>query len=405
MIEGNDNNMYSCKRCLMNSTVKDFELNSDSCNYCDLYERNLLQSSTLLLNKESAVEVAEKIKNLSKTRKGSYDLIFGLSGGLDSCYALHLIAELGLRPLVVHMDNGWNSELAQSNIEKMIDKLGFDLETNVLDWQTYKKLQLAFLASDVIDIEILYDQAATSTCYAAAKKHNISFISGGTNNSSEGFRMPSDWAATNKLDVRSIKSIWEKYGDGSSISNYPFYSTMDSIVSMSKRKIKWFSVLDYYEYNKDSATSLLIEKYDFTPYPFKHYESVFTRFYQGYILPNKFKVDKRLVHLSSLILSNQITREEAQQSIRKNPYPDEVLLNNDIRFFMKKIGWNQTELELYLKRPGRSYSDFKSEHKLIKLLFNLVTVYYRFRNSELTLGKKAFWIIDKFILRKFRKSE
>lgn len=387
-----------CPRCLMDATAIDWKLQGDGCSYCELYlarEKIDRENKNFHNGKIELTDIVSEIKIRNKASK--YDGIFGLSGGLDSCYALHKLVQLGLHPLVVHMDNGWNTELASNNIENLVTKLGLDYETHVIKWSTYKKLQIAFLNADVIDIEMLYDQAASGTCAKFAFKYNCRTILTGSNHSTEGMPMPENWSYVNKLDKTNIKSIWKKFGDGTTLESFPFFSTQDFLKQLIISKVKWVSILDYLEYNREEAIAELTQLYGFKPYPFKHYESVFTRFYQGYLLPIKFGIDKRKVHLSSLVLSGQISREEAARQLEESAYPDINLLAQDKSYFLKRISWTEDEFSSYLRRPEVPHSFYGNEMRFYEQIFLPVMKAYRFVNSPIKFGGKMRWMLKKAV--------
>lgn len=353
-------NTVTCPKCLMDSSALDFEIiDNDGCNYCKSF------SAELELEYKNIRHLVDTIQKESGKRK--YDCIIGISGGLDSSYLLVKAKEFGLNPLAVHMDNGWNSELAQSNISNLVKKLGIDLYTHVLDWQVFKKMQLAFLKADVIDIELLYDNAMLEVLYDQAAKNNIKYIIAGTNHKMEGLRMPLNWVWY-KFDGRMIKSICNKFN--TSYKGYPMMTLFKWIYYRKFRKIKWISLLDYIDFNKEDATNHLINNFNYKKYPYKHYENVFTRFYQGYILYNKFKVDKRKLHLSNLILTNQLSREEGLKLINENPYNPRNL-EEDLAYVLAKFGISYKEFDEYMKREPQSHYKFKSDIKFLKGLLSI----------------------------------
>jgi N-acetyl sugar amidotransferase len=313
---------------------------------------NSVLSDQVLLNsserrKELLHQLIGKVKSAGKGK--AYDCIVGVSGGVDSSWVLVKAVALGLRPLAVHMDNGWNSNTAVSNIANLLDKLGVDLYTYVINWNEYRSLMEAFFAADVIDVELLYDNALLEVCYSQAKKYGLRHILMGTNFSTEGMAMPSNWSWKNKMDGRNIVKIGRAFGV--TLETYPLFTTWKWLVYKYLNKIEEVPLPDYLEYNKEQVLSALERDYGFTRYPYKHYESIFTRFYQGFILPRKFGVDKRKSHLSSLVLSGQMSREEAIRDLQTIPYPSEKDLRADRLFFLKKMGWGDQKLEAYLSRP------------------------------------------------------
>jgi hypothetical protein len=293
----------------------------------------------------------------------------GVSGGVDSSWALVKAVEAGLRPLAVHMDNGWNSELAQNNIHVLVQKLGIDLYTHVIDWPEYRGLMQAFFQADVVDVELLYDNAMLAVNYLQAESHGIRHILSGVNSSTEGMRMPPGWNWF-KRDRRNILGIARAhYIPG--FRTFPSVGTLHYIRHEVIRRIRWVSFLDYFDYNKEEALSTLETRYGYKRYPYKHYESVFTRFYQGHILPRKFGIDKRKLHLSTLVISKQMKREEALRLLQSPPYPSEQALEDDITYFLKKMRWSRAELDAYIARPERSHANYPSEWPLWKRLHKI----------------------------------
>jgi len=347
--------MIECKKCLMNSNVPEFVATTVGCNYCDAMINANKQE---LLTEHERNSFIENVKSSGKNKP--YDCIIGLSGGLDSSYALHLAVKEGLRPLAVHMDNGWNSELAQNNIANLVSALDVDLYTHVIDWDEYREMMQSFFDADVIDIELLYDNAMLAVNYQLAKKYNLKYILAGTNNATEGIPMPKGWNWY-KYDKKNIRNIGSKFGAKFNQKSFPYISTLDRVIFRQVLKINWISFLDYFQYNKETAKTLLVENYNYKPYPYKHYESVFTRFYQGYILPEKFKVDKRLPHLSALVVNGQISKAEGEEILRSSPYPSERDLELDREYFLKKMGWSESNLIDYLSRPEVNHAEYGSE--------------------------------------------
>lgn len=352
-----------CTRCVLDTTAKEISFDKDGiCNYCT----DFIQRSSKILNenpeekKRQLDAFVAKVKQAGKGKR--YNCIVGVSGGADSSWTLVQAVKLGLKPLAVHMDNGWNSELAQNNISNLVNELGVDLYTHVIDWGEYKKLMQAFFDADVIDVELLYDNAMLAVNYKLAAKHGVKYILSGSNQATEGIYTPKGWNWY-KSDKRNIKAIGNKFV-GIKPKTFPFFSTIDKLWYQFVRKIKWAAPLDLMEYNKAEAMNYMKEHYGYKLYPYKHYESVFTRFYQGYILPNKFNVDKRLLHFSALVVSGQITRDEALEWCKGIAYPSAEELENDIEYFLKKMSWKPEDLDQYLTRPEVSHSAYPTEKPL-----------------------------------------
>lgn len=355
----------------MDSSATNFELSPHkSCNFCDDFSyknKKVIQNSDAKLDK--------LLKDLKKTKKNKYDCIVGLSGGIDSAYTLVKVKELGLNPLAVHMDNGWNSELSQNNIQKLVESLNVDFESYIIDWEEYRDLMNSFFSADVVDIELLTDQAMFSVNYMYAKKYDTKYILAGTNFTSEGILMPENWNWF-KYDKRNIKDIHKKFGKLKS-KTFPFFGTYEFIYYHFFKGIRWISFLDFINYNKFVAVDTLKQRFGFIPYEYKHGESIFTRLYQNYILPKKFNIDKRKPHLSSLIMSNQIFREDALLQLKKPLYNDE-LLKEDIKYFLKKMKWTENYFNEYLSRNPKLHSEYKSEFSFWKKLSKI----YKFIKNE-----------------------
>ncbi|WP_338617698.1 N-acetyl sugar amidotransferase [Pigmentiphaga sp. CHJ604] len=364
----------TCRRCVMDTSASNITFDKEGyCNFCSEF----LNRSRHILNCSSQEREVLRNKFIQKVktegRGQSYDCIIGVSGGVDSSWALVKAIDLGLRPLAVHMDNGWNSELAQNNISNIVTKLGVDLYTHVIDWDEYRDLMNAFFDADVIDVELLYDNAMLAVNYKLAAEHKTKYILSGSNQSTEGIRMPAGWNWF-KRDKRNIRSIAHRHGVRS-MRTFPAMGVLDHIKYEVIKKIQWISFLDYFEYEKELAVKELVEHYSYKPYPYKHYESVFTRFYQGYILPKKFAVDKRRLHLSTLVSTGQLSRDEAVASLGTSPYPSPQALEQDIRYFLKKMRWSQQQLDKYLARPEKPHSDYATEKpawEFLKKAYNIL---------------------------------
>lgn len=353
--------MKTCRRCVMDESAGDIKFDENGiCNYCrDFTDGNSISNGRYIKDGGSLGSLVEQIKRNGRGKK--YDCIVGVSGGIDSSYTLYKACELGLRPLAVHMDNGWNSELAQRNIESLLTYCDCDLFTYVIDWEEYKSLMQAFFNADVIDIELLYDNAMLSVVYSQANRYGLRYILSGSNMSTEGMRMPEGWNWF-KFDRKNILSVYKVMGDGKSLNTYPTIGTNQYLLNMLVRKIQWVPFLDYISYEKDAAMQELKEIVGFKPYPGKHYESVFTRFYQGYILPRKFGVDKRRLHLSNLVVTGQTSRSEAVSLLEADPYASEEELSRDTQYVLKKMGWSPNQLAEYIQRKQVGHGSYASEY-------------------------------------------
>ncbi|MFT3949710.1 MAG: N-acetyl sugar amidotransferase [Agriterribacter sp.] len=318
--------------------------------YLELAHKNVFAGKK---GKERIDNIVQEIKNNGQGKK--YNCITGVSGGVDSTYLVLQAKKLGLNPLVVHFDNGWNSETAVKNIHNIISRLGFDLYTLVVNWEEFKDLQLSYFKAGVVDIEALTDHAIIATLHKLARKYDIKYILSGNNVVTEGI-LPHYWIF-NKPDSINIKAIHKVYGKVK-LKTYPFYSTYAKYFFSKLRGVETICLLDYMDYNKKEVKRTIAEELDWKDYGGKHFESVFTRFYQGYILPEKFKIDKRKAHLSTLICSNQVSKEEALIELQTPIYATD-LLNSDKKFVLKKLGLTEEEFEIYMCSPRREHIEFQ----------------------------------------------
>lgn len=359
-------NYQMCTRCVMDTTASDIVFDENGfCNYCTTFLKRIEEAQAKIADLQlHRDELISAIKADGKGKK--YDCIVGVSGGVDSSYALYLAVKHGLRPLAVHLDNGWNSEEASQNIANMVDKLGVDLYTHVIDWEENRDLQLSFFKANVVDIELLMDNAMLALNYQQAAKYGIRYILFGYNMATEGMSIPLGWNHY-KRDVYNIRQIHKRFGSHP-IKTHPLFPTTDYLRYKFIHKIKGVSFLNYFPYNKSEALDILQNEFGYKPYPYKHYESVFTRFYQGYILPRKFGYDKRRVHLSTLIISGQMTREEALKLLEDSPYPDPIQEEQDRIFVMKKLGFTEESFDRYMSAPEVPHQVYGSEEWLINLL-------------------------------------
>ncbi|MBL0356332.1 MAG: N-acetyl sugar amidotransferase [Chitinophagaceae bacterium] len=362
--------MQICKRCVINSNVPGVKFDADGyCNYCTSF----IEINNHIIHKDPALQQRELeafVAQVKKNGKGKqYDCIVGVSGGVDSSWVLVKVKELGLRPLAVHMDNGWNSELAQNNIENLVRGLGVDLYTHVIDWEEYRELMQAFFDADVIDVELLYDNAMLGVIYTQAAKHGLRYILAGYNKASEGLPLPESWS-WNKFDKRNIKALAKMFGNVK-IKTFPSLGPNEWAWYHYIKLIQLCPFLDYFPYNKFEALEVLQRDFSYKPYPYKHYESIFTRFYQGYILPRKFGVDKRIIHLATLVAAKQMTREDALKGLEGIPYPSQKEMENDREYFLKKMNWTSEMLDDYLKRPEKKHDIYPSEKKKFEFVSTL----------------------------------
>ena len=359
-----------CTRCVMDSSASNITFDEQGqCNYCTDFLGRLKRTGLVAPQAEREFFL-HRVRRDGRSKE--YDCVIGLSGGVDSSYALYLAVKNGLRPLVVHLDNGWNSELAVHNIANLVRLLNVDLYTHVIDWEENRDLQLSFFKANVIDIEMLMDNAMLALNYRMARQFKVKWILAGTNRSTEGMHMPSNWNWL-KFDAMNVRDIQKRHGSVP-IKTHDLLSVAGFIWNRYVLGIRWTSFLDYFDYRKDDALATLQREVGYRPYPYKHYESVFTRFYQGYILPNKFGVDKRKLHLSTLVATKQMSRDQALELLAQSPYPDSGQLQDDHTFVLKKLGFTEAEFESYMATPPVPHDTYRTE----KPLWNFIS-----RSNEL----------------------
>ena len=351
-----------CSQCVMD-TEGNPEIEFDHngvCNYCHEYrEKAAIRLFDNDVERQQALDtLVEKIK--SSGRGKAYDCLIGVSGGVDSTYTAYLVKQLGLRPLAVHFDNGWNSELAVSNIEKILDTLGIDLHTFVVDWEEFKDLQLSFLKASTPDGEIPTDHAILATLYRTASKHNIKYIISGNNFKTEGV-MPRLWAYGH-IDWKYIRNVHRRFGT-KKLKTFPYLTLGRFVRSTFFRRVKLVSILNYVDYDRQGAMQLLIDQLDWKYYGGKHYESNYTKFYQGIILPKKFHIDKRKLHESALILAGLQSREAALNNLELPPYPAGKEAE-DTEYVIKKLGITREQFDEIMATKPRTFLDYPSNYAL-----------------------------------------
>jgi len=362
-----------CTRCVMDTTASDIVFDENGvCNYCTTYLKRMEDAQAQIIDHQ--LHRDELISTIKADGRGKdYDCIVGVSGGVDSSYALYLAVKHGLHPLAVHLDNGWDAEFAVQNIASMVDKLGVDLYTHVIDWEENRDLQISFFKANVVDIELLMDNAMLALNYQQAAKYGLKYILFGYNMATEGMNIPPGWNHY-KYDVYNIRKIHKRFGSVP-IKTHPLFSTIDSLKYGYINRIKGVSFLDYFPYNKFEALEFLEKEFGYKPYPYKHYESVFTRFYQGYILPRKFGYDKRRVHLSTLVVSGQMDREDALKLLEESPYPDPAQEERDRIFVMEKLGFTEESFNQYMSAPEVPHEAYGSEKWLWDLLSAVARIF------------------------------
>lgn len=355
-----------CTNCVMDTTDSKIVFDEKGvCDHCNTYYDKILPNWHT--DERGAADLQKIVDKVKADGKGKdFDCIMGMSGGIDSSYLLYLAVEkLGLRPLVFHVDAGWNSQIAVNNIEMMVDKLGLDLYTHVVDWEEMKDLQLSFIKSGVSHIDSPQDHSFFATMYNFASKYNVKNILTGGNYSTECVRNPMEWMYY-QSDSIQLKDIHKQFGKNP-LKRYPTTSILWHKVYLPYIKgIKVYRPLDYMPYHKEEAKKLLQEKFGWQPYPQKHFESRFTKFYESYWLYERFGYDVRRVQFASLILTGQMTRDEALEELKKLPY-DKENIHHEFEFVATKLGISVEELTKYFKAPLKTYKDYKSQETVFKL--------------------------------------
>lgn len=355
-----------CKRCVMDTTDSLIEFDSIGiCDHCRTYDSDI--KPQWFKQKSQAQSILNLVEKIKRVRKYSeFDCLIGMSGGVDSSFLLHMMVKVyGLKPLVFHVDAGWNSQFAVNNIQRIVDKLGLDLYTEVIDWKEMRDLQLAYFKSGVSHIDTPQDHAFFATMYKFAAKYNIKYILTGGNYATECIRNPLEWMWY-QSDSIQLRDIHRKFGTVP-LMKFPVTNILWHKVYLPYvRGIKLKRPLDFIEYDKEKATQELEKEYGYQRYPQKHFESRFTRFYESYWLPERFGYDTRKVQFSSLILTGQMTREEALEELKNKPY-DESTIHQDIEYIATKLGITVEELNGYMTMEKKTHKDYKSQESIFLL--------------------------------------
>ena len=350
-----------CSRCVMDTTATEIEFYDDGrCSFCRNYDENITRD--LHDDAAGAAQLEAMIAEIKQRgRNSQYDCLIGLSGGVDSSYVAYLVArKYGLRTLAVHLDNGWNSELSVANIERLVKTLGIDLYTHVLDWNEFRDIQSSFLKSSIANIEIPTDHAIWAVLIKTAAKMKIPYIIAGNNVVTESI-MPASWLYGSK-DSRLIRAIHKQFGKVL-MRTYPYLSTFDYVYRLLARGTRWVPILNYIDFNKAAAKQLLIDDLGWRDYGGKHYESIFTRFFHAYYLPEKFGYDLRKSYNSALVCSGQITRNEALEDLARPPAPAEKIAQ-DRAYVLKKLGMSDADFEAILRAPNKTFEDYPNNSEL-----------------------------------------
>lgn len=351
-----------CTRCLMDTSDPEIVFDEQGrCNHCTRYFSRIAREIAPAGEREARLAaVVARIQ--SEGRGKDYDCIAGVSGGVDSTYVIYKLKELGLRPLAVHFDNGWNSELAVANIKNALDRLKIDLHTYVVDWEEFKELQMSFLKASVPNCEIPTDHAITATLVKTARMVGTPYVINGSNIVTEGI-LPIPWVYYSH-DLKHIKALHHRFGQVP-LKTFPKISLPEFTLRILAGRYRMVNLLNYLDYDKAAAVETMKRELGWQYYGGKHYESIYTRWYQGYYLPVKFGFDKRRAHLSALVCAGQMTREQGLAELQRDPYADNDLVT-DTDFVVKKFGITREQLDQLVKAPNRKHTDYPNANSFIE---------------------------------------
>ena len=355
-----------CSNCIMDTSDPNISFDDlGLCDYCRNYQSAILPNwHTDSHGYKELMQISGKIKKKGKGK--DFDCVIGLSGGLDSSYVAYVAKEvMGLKPLLIHVDGGWNTQQAVSNIEKIVDGLGFDLYTEVINWEEMKDLQLAFFKSQIPDQDLPQDYAFFSALYKFAKKHKVSYILTGSNYSTECCREPEEWGGYLGVDKTLVNSIHKSFSH-KNLKTFPIVDVLTyKIIYGIFLRMKIVKPLNLVSFIKKDAEAFLEKQFGWEKFKHKHHESRFTRFYEAYWLPRKFGFEKRRAHFSSLILTNQMNREDALNRISK-PELDELFLQQEFVYIAKKLEISKSELTSLFYGENKTYKNYRSKKHIIE---------------------------------------
>ena len=362
-----------CTRCIMDTSATYIRFDGHGhCDYCNNFDATIQPNwHTGLKGERQLTQISDAIREAGKGK--DFDCIIGLSGGLDSSYVAYVAKEkMGLRPLLFHVDAGWNTDQAVGNIEKLVDGLGLDLYTDVVNWEAVKRMQVAFLRAGIPDQDLVQDAAFFSGLYRFARKHKITNIITGSNFSTECCREPEEWGGYLGIDKTLFGDIWAKCGDGQPNDDFPLVDIL--VYKLWYQKVLGMKVhhpLNLVPYVKKDAEDELERRFGWQRFQHKHHESRFTRFYEDYWLPRRFGYEKRRAHFSSLIMPGLMTRDQALDRISR-PEMDEHFLTQEFEYVAHKLGLTVDELQALFDSPKKTYRDYKNKRWLIGMGANVL---------------------------------
>ncbi len=362
-----------CNRCVMDTS--DLEIQFDhlgNCNHCNNYFTNFTKLQYQGETSDKIIrDLVKKIKDTGRGRQ--YDCLIGVSGGVDSSYVAFLVKELGLRPLAVHMDNGWDSIEAVENIKNICNKLDIDYQSYILNWHEFKDIQLSILKSSIPEVEIPTDVAIAAILHKVAAENGIKYIIGGGNLATEGI-LPDSWFY-NPKDATLLKAIQRKYGTVP-MKEFPLFDYKKEIYYKFVKGIKMVYLLNYLPFSKEDAMSILKDKLDWKEYGRKHYESKYTSFVQSYIQPVKFNIDYRRATLSSQICSGKTTRERALNELKEVSYDIETVPLQK-KYVCKKLNISVVEFDRIMKLPIKTYKDYPNNQKKLEFIYAIYRNFFK----------------------------
>lgn len=370
-----------CTRCVMDDTVPGISFDSEGvCDLCKIHDNLEVKYRLDEESKKKLNEIIEKIKKDGRNKK--YDCIVGISGGRDSTYTLYSAIRLGLRPLAVHFDNGWNTDTAVKNIKSICKRLDVDLHTHVANWEEFKDLQRSFLKASVSDADVPTDWVIFSVLFKEAAKEGLKYIIHGHSFRTEG-TTPLTWTY---MDGRYVRDVQSKYGT-LKIRSFPVMTLLDFVYFSFIKGIKQIRLLYYLPYAEGEVLDLLAREVGWENYGGKHHESTYTSFFQSYFLTRKFNIDKRKLHFSALIRSGQLNRLDAVDELYRDPY---VEGEESIRYCLKKLNFSEQDFSKIMQDPKKSFTDYKTYFHLVQKFKGLILIGERVGLVPSTVVNKFF---------------
>ena len=358
-----------CKRCVMDTTDPEIVFDERGyCHHCNGYFKGLASRKPASVLELKLKRLVERIKKRGAGKE--YDCVMGLSGGCDSSYLAFKVVELGLRPLTLHFDSGWNTETSTQNIERVVKKLDLDLYTIVCDWEEMRDLQRSFFRASLVNCDTPQDHAFIAALYQITIQRRVHYWVGGHDYLGSESILPLTWRGYDSRDWRHIRGVHRLMG-GKPLKRYPHFNLFKLFVAHPLfYRIKPINLFSYSHYDKVKAKEFLVREVGWKDYTGKHNESVFTRFFQGYYLPKKFGYDKRKAHLSSLVVSGQISRDDALKEL-STPFFSEEQSQNELEYVLKKLGFTQPEWDAIMALPPKDEQAYPNNRKWLDLHFKL----------------------------------